>query len=615
VIVPERLAALRAWLAVRGVDAFVVPSGDPHGSEYVAPHWQTRAWLSGFDGSAGTLVVAPDQAALWTDARYLLRATAALEGSGIELRVAPPPWADDVADWLAAALGGCGSVGFDAAVLADADATALEAALARTGDARTGGARTGGARTGGARAGVVVRALDDPAAELRTDRPDAPAAPLERFDEAAAGASRAEKLARVRARMRDAGVDAHLVSALDDVAWTLNVRGRDVAYQRVALAYLLIDAERAHLCIDGAKVDAALRAELEADGVALHAYADVVDLVGALPAAATLLLDPARCGRRLVDALPRAARLRRGPSIPTELKAIKSEAEQAGLRSAHLRDGAAFATLLHALEDRPTDARWTEVTTAERLEAIRRRDAAYDGPSFSTIVGYRANSAVGHYQPRPEATPLLEDDGILLIDAGGHARDGTTDLTRTVSLGRPSAEERRVYTTVLRSLIRLSTATFPAGTVGMKLDAIAREPLWRQGWECRHGIGHGIGHALNVHEGPQRFSPDNAVGFHPGMTTTCEPGVYFAGRFGVRLENVLLTVDAGGGPFGRFCAFETLTLCPFDRTLIEVDRLDAEERAWVDAYHARVDAALAPALDADVRAWLDRATRPLQWAL
>lgn len=589
--VPARLAALRAWVAARGVDAFVVPSSDPHGSEYVAPHWQTRAWLSGFDGSAGTLVVAPDRAALWTDARYGLRATAALEGSGIELRVAPPPWADDVAGWLAAALGGGGVVGFDAAVLADADATALEAAFARS--------------------GAVARALDDPAAELRTDRPAAPAAPLERFDEASAGASRAEKLARIRARMCDAGVDAHLVSALDDVAWTLNVRGRDVAYQRVALAYLLIDAERAHLCIDGAKVDPALRAELEADGVALHPYADVVDLVGALPAEATLLLDPARCGRRLVDALPSTARLRRGPSIPTELKTIKSGAEQAGLRAAHLRDGAAFATLLHALEARPPDARWTEVTTAERLEAIRRRDVAYEGPSFSTIVGYRANSAVGHYQPRPETTPLLEDDGILLIDAGGHARDGTTDLTRTVSLGRPSAEERRVYTTVLRSLIRLSTATFPAGTVGTKLDAIAREPLWRQGWECRHGIGHGIGHALNVHEGPQRFSPDNAVGFQPGMTTTCEPGVYFAGRFGVRLENVLLSVDAGGGPFGRFCAFETLTLCPFDRTLIEADRLDAEERAWVDAYHARVDAALAPALDADVRAWLGRATRPL----
>jgi len=602
VTVAERLAALRAFMAAQGVDAIVVPSSDPHGSEYVAAHWQTRAWLSGFTGSAGTLVVARDRAALWTDARYLLRATEALAGSGIELRVAPAPWAPGIAAWLAApeAEGGGGAdrrpagaaaVGFDSAVSADADIAELERALAGS--------------------GATVRPVADPAAALRSERPPLPGAPLERFDDAVAGETRTAKLTRIRARMAGAGADVHLVSALDDIAWTLNVRGGDVAFNRVALAYLLLTATEAQLCIDPAKVDAELRRELEGDGVTLRPYDGVFDAVAALPPGATVMLDPTRTSRRLLDAVPRACALLRATSIPTLLKAIKNETELAGLREAYARDGAAFVTLLHTLATRRADERWTEITVAERLEAIRARDAAYQGPSFSTIVGYRANSAVGHYEPRPETTPDLGADGILLIDAGAHDRGGTTDITRTVTLARPSAEQRLVYTTVLKALIRLSTATFPEGTTGMKLDALAREPIWRRGWDCRHGIGHGIGHALNVHEGPQRFSPDNAVGFLPGMTTTCEPGVYFAGGFGVRLENVLATVAHAETAFGRFCAFETLTLCPFDRELIDVALLEADERAWVDAYHERVDAALAPALDAEVRAWLRAATRAL----
>lgn len=586
-----KIQALQALLVQEGIDAWIVPSTDPHQSEYVAPHWQARAWLSGFAGSAGTLVVTPAAAGLWTDARYHLRAETELAGSGITLFRQGLPDVPDLFSWLQNTLDGDVVIGFDGNLLS---MTAVER-LART------------------LAGREVRYFTarDLVAELWTDRPPGPTFPIECYDAALAGASRLEKLNRIRMEMAAGGADAHLLTALDDIAWTLNIRGRDVAHNPVTVAYALILPNEVTLFIEPAKVSPAVRAALAEDGVICCPYDEIERYWADLPPSTAVLIDPAQTGYHLGESIAEHCALVRGASIPRRLKAIKNATEQVGARSAHIRDGVAMVRWLIWLEQAIGREPHTEVTVAAKLDEFRSRGERFRDLSFNTIVGYGPNSAIGHYQPRAETSPALRAQGILLVDSGAHYLDGTTDITRTVTLGAPTTEERQVYTAVLQSLIRLATARFPRGTRGDQLDALARDRLWREGWECRHGIGHGVGHYLNVHEGPPRFSQQGGIPLAPGMVLSNEPGVYFAGSFGVRLENLMIVTPWRATDFGSFDTFETITLCPFDRKLIERASLSADETAWLNDYHARVFATLGPVLTGEERAWLAAATRPL----
>ncbi len=586
-----RIAALQAQLRQTEVAAWIVPSADPHQSEYVAEHWQDRAWLSGFSGSAGTLVVTQSEAGLWTDPRYHLRGESELAGSGIGLHRAGLAGVPSYAEWLATHLADGDRLGFNAERLSLVEVERLKRAFGRK--------------------KIEIFTHSDLAGDLWMDRPPLPPGPLRLYDERFAGETRTQKLARIRAEMTKAGVDGYLLTALDDIAWTFNIRGRDVAYNPVVIAYAFISLHEAHLFVHPSKVEQASRAALAGDGITLLDYTQIVPFWAGLPANSRVLIDPTKTSYHFLATAPEGCHLQRAQSIAARLKAVKNGVEVEGFRRAHLRDGVALVRWLIWLEEAVKSESHTEISLGEKLAELRSRGQRYRGESFGTITGYGPNSAVGHYSPRPETTPFVRPAGLLLSDSGGQYEDGTTDITRTIALGPPSEEARQVYTTVLKCHIRLATARFPQGTTGSQLDVLAREFLWREGWNCRHGIGHGVGHFLNVHEGPQRFNTDNRVALQPGMVTSNEPGVYFAGKFGVRLENLLLCVADSTTDFGDFYCFETLGLCPFDRQLVDSSRLDTREIAWLNNYHRRVYDSLAPLLNPAERAWLQEATHTL----
>jgi Xaa-Pro aminopeptidase len=584
-----RIAALQARLRQAEVAAWIVPTADPHQSEYVAEHWQERAWLSGFSGSAGTLVVTQTGAGLWTDPRYHLRGESELAGSGIVLHRAGLAGVPSYAEWLAENLNDGDRLGFNAERMSIAEIERLQRAFGLQ--------------------KVEIYTRFDLAGSLWTDRPPLPADPLRLYDERFAGESRREKLARIRAEMAQAGVDGYLLTALDEIAWTFNIRGSDVAYNPVAIAYAFISLHEIHLFVHPGKVDPTSRAALAGDGVSLLDYTAIAPFWNGLPSNSRVFIDPTKTSYHFLATKPDGCHLHRAQSIAARLKAVKNAREAEGFRSAHLRDGVAMVRWLIWLEEAVPTESHTEITLGEKLAELRSQGEHYRGESFGTITGYGPNSAVGHYSPRPETTPTVRPAGLLLSDSGGQYEDGTTDITRTIALGPPSDEARRVFTTVLKCHIRLATTRFPQGTTGSQLDALAREFLWREGWNCRHGIGHGVGHFLNVHEGPQRFSTDNRVALQPGMVTSNEPGVYFTGKFGVRLENLLLCVADSTTDFGDFYRFETLGLCPFDLSLVDASRLDETERDWLNDYHQRVYDSLAPLLNPAERVWLYKATR------
>jgi Xaa-Pro aminopeptidase len=584
----DRLDALRSAMQRHGVDAWIAGTGDPHGSEYLPPRWRIRAWLSGFDGSAGTLVVTDHAAGLWADPRYHQRADAATAGTPIAVCKEGNPGTPDVATWLASALPSGGAVGFDPeavtlATLRDLERRLEPACLRPT----------------------AVPGLVD---AVWLDRPDDAPAPVVAHPLTFAGETAADKLRRLRARLDALGATAMLVTALDEVAWLLNLRGGDVPMNPVALAYALVERDAVRLFAHVERLTDELRAELPAE-VVLEPYAGVEAAVRALPLGTALLVDPDRTSVLLAEAA-RHARLVHARSPVAALKARKNAVELSGAAEAYLHDGVALTRLLHWLDT--TDvARETERSVAEQLATFRADLPHYRGPGFATIVGYGPNSAVGHHKIEYERPKPLAPASVVLIDAGAQFLTGTTDTTRTVAVGTVTDAQRRTYTTVLRSLIRVSTTRFPNGTTGQQLDAIARSVLWVEGLVCRHGIGHGIGSYLHVHEGPQRFAKVNDVALEPGHVNTCEPGVYFEGDYGVRLENVIVTAAAGSSPFGDFYGFETLTRCPFDERLIDVTRLTDDEIAWVDAYHTRVREDLRAHLPRATYDWLEERTAPL----
>ncbi|MBX3229080.1 MAG: aminopeptidase P family protein [Labilithrix sp.] len=590
-----RIDALRELLARHQVAALVVPSADPHLSEYLPEHWQGRAWASGFTGSVGTLIVTPSFAGLWVDSRYFTQADAQLAGSSITRMSLPASGSAAHIDWLGENVPKGGAVAVFGDVLGYAASKALKSALEKR--------------------GATLRTDLDLVGEAWTDRPPLPAAAIYEHVAPHATVTRAAKIARLRAAMTEKGAAWHFVSTLDDVAWLLNLRGADVDYNPVFLAHLLVGPSEVVLFVGEGKVPPEIAARLAADGVRLAPYADAKSALAALPADAALLLDPARVTLGLTLAVPGHVKVVEAMNPTVPFKAQKTDEEIAHVRATMEKDGAALAELFSWLEGAlARGERVTELTIDEQACAARKR-RGYVGPSFATIAGWNANGAMPHYRATPESHATIEGDGLLLVDSGGQYLGGTTDITRVVAIGAVSAEQKRDVTAVLKGMIQLSLARFPRGVRGGLLDAIARAPIWATLSDYGHGTGHGVGYFLAVHEGPQGISPGAAALAHatmePGMITSNEPGLYRPGRWGVRIENLVLTVPAGKSELGEFLAFETLTLCPIDVRCIDPTQLDARERAWLDAYHAEVRKRLAPLVEGEAHAWLLRATEPL----
>jgi Xaa-Pro aminopeptidase len=588
-----RLSGLRQAMRRHGVAACIVPSADPHLSEYLPAHWQARAWTSGFTGSAGTLVVTAEDAGLWTDSRYFSQAVQELAGSGVRLVKLKVAHTGEHVAWLA------GMVGEGDTVAVAGDSLSL-AARGQLRQALTAELRTD---------------LDLPG-ENWPDRPPLPRAPVVEHPLDYARLPRDEKLGRVRHAMKKLDASHHFVSTLDDIAWITNLRGSDVEYNPVFLAHLLIGPSRATLFVDRAKLEPALQSRLATDGFDIADYATAASALAGLPAGSRLLVDPGRVVCALVDAVASDVTLVHGANPSTLLKARKQPAELDHIREAMRHDGAALARGFHQIETRlAAGEALTEVSVEEILREARKASPSFVGESFATIAGYQANGALPHYRATPEQHSPLRPAGLLLIDSGGQYLGGTTDITRVLALGEVTDEQKRDATLVLKGMIGLSRARFPAGASGPQLDALARAPLWAAGMDFGHGTGHGVGYFLNVHEGPHGIRPPVQGGalvpLEPGMITSIEPGLYKPGRHGIRHENLAVVVESDETEFGRFLAFETLTLCPFDRRALEPRLLDPAERAWLDDYHACVRGALAPLLEGAERAWLEWHCAPL----
>ncbi len=605
--IPERLALLRQRLQHHGLAAVLVPSADPHLSEYLPERWQGRVRFSGFTGSMGTLVVTPTRAAVFADSRYWTQAEAELAGTTVALVKIPTGAATHHLDWLAQTLAAGEVLAVDAAVLGLAAAKQLGDAMAAR--------------------GITLRTDLDVLDAAWSDRPGLPVAPIREHRAPHAAVSRADKLAAVRAEVVRAGADHHLVSTVDDIAWITNLRGADVDYNPVFLAHLLIDATastaapQATLFVGAGKVDAALQARLAVDGVRLADYADAAPALARLPAGATLLVDPKRITLGLRQAVPAGVRVVEAINPSTLAKSRKTAAEAAFVREAMEVDGAAMCAFYAWFESALGHEAISELTIDERLTAERARQPGFVSLSFPTIAGFNANGAMPHYRATPDAfawisTPAgLVAEGLLLIDSGAQYLGGTTDITRVWPIGTPNAAQKADYTRVLKGTINLSRARFPAGTLSPHLDTLARAPLWEAGLDFGHGTGHGVGYFLNVHEGPQSISravPDASMAMWPGMITSIEPGLYRDGRWGIRIENLGLNVSVGEpDEFGEYLAFETLTLCPIDTRCLDLGLLRDDERQWLNGYHAEVARRLAPRLSGAALDWLRVRTAPV----
>lgn len=592
-VIEERLRRLREVMRREHLAAFVFPGTDPHGSEYVPSRWEGRKWVSGFDGSAGLAVVTTDAAALWTDSRYFIAAAEQLRGTEFVLmkeRVEGTPYP---AEWIASRLSGATSteVGIDGMSSSAATVEALIADLRKAG-------------------GITVRTNLDVLEEIWDDRPALPEGVVCEHCMEYAGESRAEKLRRIRAALREVHADGMLMSALDDIAWTLNLRGSDVHCNPVFVSYLLIAHDRATLFVDRRKLSPQIEAALKADGVRTDDYANVARGLKKYPEY-NILIDPDETNYTLYKAAAVHNVIRHTSPVPA-MKAVKNAAEIEGFRRSMVRDGVALVRFLMWLKPAVERGGQTEMSVSERLRGLRAADPMYRDLSFDTIAGYQEHGAIVHYEADEESDAALRPEGMILIDSGAQYADGTTDITRTVALGPVTNEQRRVYTLVLKGHLQLQNMKFPYGASGTQLDASARMAMWREGMNYLHGTGHGVGSYLNVHEGPHQIRMEwRPAPLVPGMTVTDEPGLYLQGRFGVRTENMLIVKDYMETEFGRFLEFEPLTLCPIDKTPIIVSMLTDDERAWLDDYHRRVYERLSPHLLSDERQWLENACSPL----
>lgn len=587
--IAKRLTALRDAMKQAGIAAIIIPQTDPHQSEYLADHWQARRYFSGFTGSAGSLVVTADSALLWTDSRYFIQAAAQLDGTGIELMKEGLPDTPDIISHLTRNLSPGATIGIDGWLFSTDAVAAMNASLTAK--------------------GLKLRTDFDPVDALWTDRPALPQTPIFAHDIKYAGRSAADKIADILAKT---DADAVFVSALDEIAWTLNIRSRDVQCNPVATAYLYISGDGSVLLTDPAKVTPETAAHLQANGVKVVPYSTVGDFIASLPANTAVLAEPAKTSQAVATAL--GDRMVKGVSPIAMFKACKNDAQIRGTRSAMERDGVAMVKALMEIERMmQAGEELTEMGIAALLTRLRSEGELYFDDSFDTIAGFRDHGAIVHYSATPDTDATLSPDGLLLIDSGAQYLDGTTDITRTISLGNPTELQRHDFTLVMKGHIALASMVFPAGTTGHQLDAIARQFLWKEGLSYLHGTGHGVGHFLNVHEGPQSVRLNHVpTPLTPGMITSNEPGLYREGIHGIRCENLVLTIPAMTTDFGEFLRFETLTLCPFDRSLFDLSLMSDTEIEWVNTYHATVRERLTPMLTPGQAQWLADKTAPLK---
>lgn len=594
--IEQRLEALRQLMHREHLAAFIFPSTDPHSGEYVPEHWKGRQWISGFNGSAGTAVVTLEDAAVWTDSRYFIAAEEQLHGTEFKLMKDGMPGTPSIAEWLADKLKYTNNteVALDGMVNTLNEVNALKEELRKLG-------------------GLTLRTNLDPLKTIWTNRPEIPTNKVELQPLELAGEETKHKIERIRMALRAVHADGTLVSTLDDVAWTLNLRGSDVECNPVFVAYLLIEQQRTTLYINKEKLTNEVYNYLLSQQIDVEDYADVTKGL-ANYAEYNILLDPNTTNYTLAK-MVKCQEIVTMPSPVPALKAVKNEAEIRGFRNAMLKDGIAMVKFLKWLKPAVEAGNETEMSLDDKLTSLRAEQPLFKGKSFETIVGYEAHGAIVHYEATPETNIPIKPHGLVLIDSGGQYQDGTTDITRTIALGDTTPEQRTAYTLVLKGFINFAMLKFPDGATGTQLDATARLPLWREGMNYLHGTGHGVGAYLNVHEGPHQVRMQwRPAPFHAGMTVTDEPGLYIEDLFGIRIENTLLTTPYRSTPFGEFLQFSSLTLCPIDTAPIELSMLTLDELSWLNNYHRTVYNTLAPHLDSEHTEWLKDATKPLEVA-
>lgn len=589
--IKERIHALRMTFRPNNIKAFIIPSTDPHLSEYVAPYWMSREWISGFTGSAGTAVILMDKAGLWTDSRYFLQAEKELEGSGITLYKEMLPETPSITKFLCQNLKPGESVSIDGKMFSVQQVEQMKEDLAPY--------------------QLQVNLFGDPLKNIWKDRPSMPDAPAFIYDVKYAGKSCGEKVAAIRTELKKKGIFALFLSSLDEIAWTLNLRGSDVHCNPVIVSYLLVTQDEVVYFISPEKITQEVNKYLQEQQVSLRKYDEAESFLNSF-AGENILIDPKKTNYAIYSAINPACKVVRGESPVTLLKAIRNEQEIAGIHHAMQRDGVALVKFLKWLEASVLSGKETELSVDRKLHEFRAAQPLYMGESFDTIAGYKEHGAIVHYSATEESDVTLQSKGFLLLDSGAQYLDGTTDITRTIALGELTEEEKTDYTLILKGHIALAMAKFPAGTRGAQLDVLARMPIWSHGMNFLHGTGHGVGHFLSVHEGPQSIRMnENPIVLQPGMVTSNEPGVYKAGSHGIRTENLTLVCKDKEGMFGEYFKFETITLCPICKKGIIKEMLTAEEVKWFNDYHQTVYEKLSPSLNEEEKKWLLEATKAI----
>ena len=584
----ERLSLLRVAMKDGNIDIYIIPSTDPHLGEYIPDHWRIIAWLTGFTGSAATVIITDSFAGLWTDSRYFIQAENQLTGTGFVLMKPLLPENKDFIEWLVDNFNTGGKIAFDGRTLSIVSMRKIEKAL----EGRN-----------------VLFDIDcDLISGLWTDRPSMPLSVVFDHSVVFCGKERSLKIAEVREQMRKQNVNYHLLTSIDDIMWLLNVRGNDVKYSPLLTSFVIVGQEQILLFTDENKIPVKLASAFDKLDIVILPYEETAGMLSALPAGATILITPGTTSAALFNAIPQRMKIKEDVSIPARLKAVKNKTEIENIEKVMVKDGVALTRFFYRVEQNSGSVIMSELSLAEKLNELRSVQENYLGPSFSPVVAYNEHGALPHYSATPETDYAVGPAGILLVDSGGQYLDGTTDITRTVAIGRPSAQQKKDFTLVLKGTINLALAKFPAGTKGYQLDILARKALWEHGLNYGHGTGHGVGFCLNVHEGPQNISPgtgtDSKTILEPGMLTSDEPAIYREGEYGIRIENLVLCYEDEETEFGQFLKFETLSLCYIDKSLIDILLLDQKEIDWLNSYHAEVYEKISPHLNSEENKWL-----------
>lgn len=590
--VKKRIEKLRSLMKENKIDAYIIPSFDAHQSEYVADHWKSRQWISGFTGSAGTVVITLDEAGLWTDGRYYIQAEKQLEGSGIRLFKMADLGVPSYTEWLKNTLKEGSTVGFDGSVFS----VDLFKGMGKAFKSKN----------------INIKIEKDLIDEIWEDRPEIPKELVFLHGIKYAGKSRVEKLNKVRVNMSSKGANYYLLTSLDDIAWLLNIRGNDVPNNPVVISNVLVGEDKCYLFVDASKVTHDIRLELETDGIEIKGYNEIHQILNQLTIDDSIIFDANKTSISMYNSINTDTIKIEEPNITTALKAIKNEVEIENLRNCQVSDGLAMVKFIKWLKESVTKEEITEISAEKMLEAFRRQQDLFVEPSFDTIAGYKDHAAMMHYKATKETQYTLKDEGFFLVDSGGQYFNGTTDTTRTIVLGKLTEEEKRDFTLVLKGNIALSSVKFLEGATGSSLDVLARQPIWEYGLDYKCGTGHGVGFFLNVHEGPQGFRKEpNSVKLEKGMVITNEPGIYKEGKHGVRTENIMLVVEEEKTEFGQFMSFEAITYCPIDLDGIDKDMLTDKEKQWLNDYHKMVYKRLSPYLDKEHKTWLKKETREI----